>query len=565
MQARPGDRLGPYQLTETLAVGGMARLFRALDTRDGREVVVKWLAAGADESLRARFARETAVLGELDHPHIVPLLDAGSDDGQLYLVLPLLRQGDLADRINREDGPLPLAQVRRIGLELCEALGYAHLRGVVHRDLKPANVLLDEDDTVHLADFGIALTLGAERLTQAGHALGTPEYLAPEQAQGVADFRSDVYALGVILYQMATGRLPFRARGAADWLRAHRDEAVVLPRTLNPHLPEPFERVILHALAKSPEKRFQSAAEMAAAMRQALPDSDVDAYSPTLPTIRTDETPTRVIDADTLVALPTGPVRAPAARRFRFALVGAIAVVIVAATIILSRKPAVSPPAGASPGSPAPAPVPAPPVASTGAPAPAPPPPDAFDDFDGAAFDGAFDTKRWGFTREDPRQRYIQRNGAMTIDSPLREQGLVATFGAIGLSRMVTRARLTAPVIASDAAVGMTVVRSDQPDRWISCYVYATRGALRATPTCTDQRRREFPAGDAGALSDWQELAFHFDAGAAQIRINGRAVGQLPATPDDIQATWYVMLSSWSGDAQNVTGEVDWIVVEPAG
>ena len=281
MDPKPGQTLGSYVITERLVVGGMAKVYRGRQASTGREVAIKVLTLDADPDLRARFEHEARVLAALQHPHILGLIDAGREGEWLYLVMPLVRCGDLADLIAREDGPLPLPLLRRAMLQLCSALDYAHGQGVVHRDIKPANVLLDERGNCLLTDFGIALSADAKRLTVAGFYIGTPEYLPPEQSAGQVDARSDLYSLGVVLFQMATGRLPFAAHTPLDWLRAHSDTPVPAARSINADLPPALEQVISKALAKAPDARYQNAAQFAAAIREALPEArygeDVDA------------------------------------------------------------------------------------------------------------------------------------------------------------------------------------------------------------------------------------------------------------------------------------------------
>jgi serine/threonine-protein kinase len=274
MQTLSGRRLGGFSIGERLALGGMAAIYRATQASTGREVAVKVLPLhlAGDASLAARFEREARVLASLQHPHILPLIDYGREGDWLYLVTPLIPHGDLAERLARWGEPLPLDDVRRIMLQLTDALDAAHRAGIVHRDLKPANVLVDARGNCLLSDFGIAKLEGAAGLTTAGTALGTPEYMAPEQGEGKpVDARSDIYALGVILYELVTHRVPFQADSPTSLMLKHVSEAPPPPRTFNPSLSPALEQVILRALAKQPSRRYPNAEAMGRAIADAIP------------------------------------------------------------------------------------------------------------------------------------------------------------------------------------------------------------------------------------------------------------------------------------------------------
>ncbi|HQR68597.1 MAG TPA: serine/threonine-protein kinase, partial [Thermoanaerobaculia bacterium] len=216
---RSGEKLGPYEIVGLLGAGGMGEVYRARDTRLGREVAVKVLPArfAADAEMRERFEREARTISQLSHPNICSIFDVGSHEGTAYLVMELLEGESLADRIAR--GPLPLSQALRVGRDICAALAAAHGKGIVHRDLKPANVFLSSAGT-KLLDFGLAKlrerveageasrlpTRDASPLTGEGALLGTLAYMAPEQLEGKpADSRTDLFALGTVLFEMATG------------------------------------------------------------------------------------------------------------------------------------------------------------------------------------------------------------------------------------------------------------------------------------------------------------------------------------------------------------------------
>jgi hypothetical protein len=257
-----GAVLGAWRLRRSIGHGGMGRVYEAADA-SGRRVAVKVLARDLadDPSFARRFHREAQLLASLQHPHVVEILDQGEHDGRLWFAMEYVRGENLRRRMER--GPLPVAEALRIGGEIASALAYAHGRNIVHRDLKPENVLLDEDGRVRLADFGLSRLVRREgpeattHLTRTDVVLGTWEYMAPEQRRGnrEIDARADVFALGVMLYEMLTGSLPlgrFRAPSAAS-----------------ADVPAGLDAVINRALAPEPRERYASAAEMRDALLEA--------------------------------------------------------------------------------------------------------------------------------------------------------------------------------------------------------------------------------------------------------------------------------------------------------
>ena len=273
-------RLGSYELIRQLGEGGMAQVHLARDVRLGREVAVKVLdqRLGARPGFRERFLREARVAASLDHPNIVPLYDFGETDRQLlYLVMPFVSGGSLQDRL--KEAPFPVGEVATYGSQIADALEYAHQRGVVHRDVKPANMLLHADGRLLLSDFGLAkiLSSSARPATPRGHPdAGTPEYMAPEQINGRSDERSDIYALGVVLYLLLTGRLPFTGSTSAKVMERHLYRLPQEPRRINPSITPAMQSVVLRALAKHPEDRFQRASELGGALLGALVAGDAE-------------------------------------------------------------------------------------------------------------------------------------------------------------------------------------------------------------------------------------------------------------------------------------------------
>lgn len=265
-----GRRVGPYEVREQIGQGGMATVYRGYQTSLNRYVAIKILATwmAQDSQFVQRFRQEALAAGGLRHPNILSILDAGTFEGQHYIVMDYAPGGTLSDRLRM--GPMAPDQAADLVAQIADALDHAHRRGIVHRDIKPSNILLDEDGRPLLADFGIAQAMGTgPRLTQSGASIGTPEYMSPEQSQGErVDGRSDIYSLGIVLYQMLTGRVPFQATTPVATLFQVVHQPPPPPRLLNPNIPPYLESIILRALAKQPEQRFATAKEMADALRQ---------------------------------------------------------------------------------------------------------------------------------------------------------------------------------------------------------------------------------------------------------------------------------------------------------
>jgi formylglycine-generating enzyme required for sulfatase activity/serine/threonine protein kinase len=267
-----GATIGQYQIIEQIGKGGMATVYKAYQPNLDRYVAVKVLAPDLVEAeeLTVRFEREARAIARLRHRNILTVFDYGCQEGLFYLAMEYVSRGTLRDRLG---WPQNLAYAASIISQVGDALAHAHRQGMIHRDVKPANILMVEDDWPLLSDFGLAkLVEDSLQLTASGAGVGTPQYMSPEQAQGlVVDRRSDIYSLGVMLYEAVTGRPPFGTDSPVALILRHISDPVPPPRTLRSDLPEEMERTILKALAKSPDDRYQRMEEFLADLREAYP------------------------------------------------------------------------------------------------------------------------------------------------------------------------------------------------------------------------------------------------------------------------------------------------------
>ena len=330
MPVGPGAKLGPYEVLALLGAGGMGEVYRARDTRLDRTVAIKVLPdhLAANPDLRQRFEREARAVSSLNHPHICALFDVGQQDGTDYLVMEYLEGETLADRLSR--GPLPTDQVLRFGIEIADALDKAHRQGIVHRDLKPGNVMLTKSGA-KLLDFGLAkrqapsapaasvlsaMATAHRPLTEAGTVLGTFQYMAPEQLEGKeADARTDLFALGTILYEMATGRRAFSGKSQASLIAAILSADPPPLSSLQPLAPPALERLVKVCLAKDPDDRLQTAHDVMQELRW-------------------------IVEAGSAAGL-TAPVAARRRNRERIAwiLAGLLPIVASAVTLFVTSRP----------------------------------------------------------------------------------------------------------------------------------------------------------------------------------------------------------------------------------
>jgi serine/threonine-protein kinase len=301
MEAGAGTLSGRYETSERLGTGGMSNVYKATDRILERTVAVKILAEhlSDDERFVARFRREALAVAKLIHPNIVQVYDTGVDEGRHYIVMEYV-EGRSGAQILQRQGPVEPEIAAEIGIQSCAGLDYAHRRGIIHRDVKPGNLMVvggpvgGGEMIVKLTDFGIARAIEQTRITQVGSVVGTAAYLAPEQVRGEeATPATDVYALGVVLYQFLTGRLPYEGSSLAELAVRQQNETPLPPDTYNSEVPETLGAAVLRALEGDPNRRYASADELAAGLRLGMEGGDV-----TLP-LEEGTSATRVLGGDT--------------------------------------------------------------------------------------------------------------------------------------------------------------------------------------------------------------------------------------------------------------------------
>jgi hypothetical protein len=359
-----GQKVGKYNIVSRLGRGGMGTVYKAVDETLGREVAIKCLNADlTDTEVLKRFRAEAVALARLNHPNIATIFELTEHDGQLLMVMEFVR-GETFEKVSSRLGPMPVDRAISLCTQVLDALAHAHREGIVHRDLKPANLMLAHSGLAKVMDFGLARMAGTEHLTNDGYMVGTPAYMSPEQVLAhEIDGRADLYAMGVVLFRMLTGQLPFKADSGIAMAQKQMYDQPTPVRQLRTELPPTAEDIITRALAKKPEDRFQTADEFKAALSMLSGFSSTETTRtltspiprapirprtdlPTMPPTLTPHLMAKPSVPGPVAAVPApAPPGAARSRRVRLAALAAAAVLLVAAvpaTIMISRGRAAS-------------------------------------------------------------------------------------------------------------------------------------------------------------------------------------------------------------------------------
>lgn len=306
-----GTTLGGYRLLERIGRGGMATVYLAYQESMRREIALKIMTldgdASGDDDFRVRFVQEAKMIASLEHIHVLPVYDFGIQNNTAYIAMRFLRGGSLADLIDA--GPIEVTRAVALFLQFAKGLSYAHSKGMIHRDLKPTNILMDESGNAYLTDFGLAKFVDSQsNVTKTGNIVGTPAYMSPEQLRGdPIDYRSDVYSLGIVFYQMLTGQQPFshHTSDVVAVIYSNLEKQPVLPTTLNPNIPLGLQNIVFKAMHKNPSERYASVNEMVMAVTHAMGLSAQSSDFPRPATLRTPRTPSQRVWMPFALAIST--------------------------------------------------------------------------------------------------------------------------------------------------------------------------------------------------------------------------------------------------------------------
>jgi eukaryotic-like serine/threonine-protein kinase len=293
-----GNVVGSYKVTEKIGEGGMGAVFKGIDLMLEREVAIKMLRPelASQPQVVERFRSEAVTLAKLNHPNIATLFSFLRQGEDFFMVMEFVR-GETLDSLIRRSGAMPCDRAIALLNQALDGIDHAHRMGIIHRDIKPANMMLTETGTLKVMDFGIARVLGTSRMTKQGNIVGTIEYMSPEQVRGLeTDARSDIYSLGILLYEMLTGRVPFSSDSEYDLMRMQIENAPEPPRVFSAQIPQAVEQAIMRSLAKRPDARFQGAAEFRNALSSVIGAPSPSAGVP----LASSPPPTRL--GDTVVA-----------------------------------------------------------------------------------------------------------------------------------------------------------------------------------------------------------------------------------------------------------------------
>lgn len=544
---QPGQMLGPYRIINQIGRGGMATVYKAYQSSVDRYVAIKVLPSQLAESreFATRFQQEARIIAKLEHPHILPVFDYGESDGIAYFVMRYMDAGTLKEKMI-EGRPLPLSEIDKLFTQLAGALSYAHGHGVVHRDLKPANVLIDSQGNVFLTDFGIAKILesASPRLTQTDAIMGTPAYISPEQAQGQpVDQRSDIYSLGIILYEMVTGSVPFTAETPLAVLFKHISDPLPPPSVVKPDIRPAIEKVILKSLAKDPRDRFSTAAEFVAAWERALDTVEHVAAAETAPPERTtgaqnQPKPLPKTKTATRAGIPTAWIAGCLIGAC--ALFGLAGTALMASNLLGSSTPTIPPatetvPSAAPANTSAPLPSATIPVNHTG---------------EILLEDDFSDDSIWG-TITDTESTVGYENNTLNMRI-FRENWVIWTTPNDENYRNI-HMEVTVTANDSDPTTAFGFICAQQPKDWSFYYLAATPAGQYAIIKATDGESDVILTGDG----EWEfsdsitenAASYHVSANCGNGRLTLYVDGQqIASVTDSTYGTGRVGLFAWSGD-----------------